>query len=80
MAYRLQEERVGVLTLAESRSPLTSSWHLDVLGRDQAHGVAEPLELAADVVGASTGFHADQAGWLACKEGENLVPPQLLAK
>jgi hypothetical protein len=30
MAYRLQEERVGVLTLAESRSPLTSSWHLVV--------------------------------------------------
>jgi proline racemase len=30
MAYRLQEERIGVLTLAESWSPLTSSWHLVV--------------------------------------------------
>ena len=25
--------------------------------------MAERLELPADVVGAGTGFHADQAGW-----------------
>ena len=36
---------------------------LDVLGRDQAHVMAERLELAADVVSPGTGLHADQAGW-----------------
>jgi hypothetical protein len=33
----------------------------DVLGRDQAHVMAERLQLPADVVGARTGLHADQA-------------------
>ncbi len=36
---------------------------LHILSRDEAYVVAEPLKLTADVVGAGTGFHADQAGW-----------------
>ena len=34
---------------------------LDVLRRDQAHVMAERLQLPADVVGARAGLHADQA-------------------
>lgn len=33
----------------------------DELGRNQAHGVAELLELACPVVGTGASFHADQA-------------------
>jgi hypothetical protein len=36
---------------------------LTVLGRDQTHIMAERLELAADVVSARAGFHADPARW-----------------
>jgi hypothetical protein len=62
MAYRLQKEKVGVLTLAESRSPLTSSWHPNVLGWKQADIIVEHLELATDLMGRGASLHAVQAG------------------
>ena len=36
---------------------------LHVLGRDEAHVMAERLQLPADVVGPGAGLHADQARW-----------------
>jgi hypothetical protein len=77
MACRLQEERVSVLTLAKSQSPLTSSWHLHVLGRDEAHVMAESCELTPNMMGAGTGFHADQAGWDVRQSLSELGPGQL---
>jgi hypothetical protein len=39
--------------------------------------MAERLELAADVVGAGTGFHADQAGWDVGQALSELGPGEL---
>jgi hypothetical protein len=53
---------------------------LHVLGWDQAHVMAERLELTADVVGARTGFHADQARWDVGQALRELGPGELEAQ
>jgi hypothetical protein len=80
MACRLQEERVSVLTLAKSQSPLTSSWHLHVLGRDEAHVMAESCELTPNMMGAGAGLPADQAGWNVGQALRELGPGELEAQ
>jgi hypothetical protein len=79
MACRLQEVRLGVLTLAESRSPLTSSWHLDVSRRHELHLMTQALELTRPVMGACTSLDADQAGWQASEEADELAAAELTA-
>jgi uncharacterized membrane protein len=53
---------------------------LHVSRRDQSDRMPELADLASPIVGAAAGFHRYRAGRLAGKEGENLVPPQLLAE
>jgi hypothetical protein len=78
-AYRAREK--GWLpTLAESRALLTSSWHLEVFGRDEVDIMTERLELTADVMGAGTSLHADQAGWDAREARRAPNPGELVAE
>lgn len=53
---------------------------LDVLGRDQADLVSKLGQLTAPMMGAATGFHANQARWQAGEEGLHLGSGQLLAQ
>src|SRR5205823_13043578 len=52
----------------------------DILGRHQSRVVAERLQLAAQVMGADAGLHADEAGWHVGEPGFELPARQLLAQ
>ena len=53
---------------------------LHELGRDQLHVVAQGQQLAAEMMGADTGFHADQTGWHVGQPSLNLPPRELLVQ
>ena len=53
---------------------------LHELGRDQLHVVAQGQQLAAEMMGANTGFHADQTGWHVGQPSLNLPTRELLAQ
>jgi hypothetical protein len=53
---------------------------LHVLGRDEAHVMAERLQLPADVVGPGAGLPADQAGWNVGQALRELGPGELEAQ
>ena len=67
LADRLGVGSIGLVTLDVG---------LDVLRRDQAHGVTKPDELARPMVGAGARLHADQAGRLLGEEGGQLAARQ----
>jgi len=63
--------RIAVVVLV----PLEERLH--VLSRDQPDIMAESLELAADVMRAGAGFHADQTGWNIGQAVGELSPGEL---
>jgi hypothetical protein len=79
MAYRLQEERIGVLTLAESWSPLTSSWHLHIGRRHKPNLMAKGCQLTRPEMGGGARLHANQAGRQAAEEADELTSAELTA-
>jgi hypothetical protein len=61
-------------------SLVTLEKRFDVLGRQQAHVMAESCELTPNMMGAGTGFHADQAGWDVRQSLSELGPGELDAQ
>ena len=53
---------------------------LHVGGCDQLDRVTELADLAAPMMRAGAGLHRHEAGRLSSKEGQHLLPPQLLAE
>jgi hypothetical protein len=53
---------------------------LHELGGDQLHVVAQCEKLAAEMMGADTGFHANQAGWHVGQPSLNLPSRELLVQ
>ncbi len=69
-------DRLGIAIIV--LVPLEESF--DVLSGDQAHIMAEHLELTADVVSAGTGLHANQARWDIGQPLRELGPGELEAR
>jgi hypothetical protein len=61
-------------------SLVTLEKRFDVLGRQQAHVMAESCELTPNMMGARAGLPADQAGWNVGQALGELGPGELEAQ
>jgi hypothetical protein len=71
LADRFRIRRIVLLALDKQ---------LHVCRRDQPDRMPEPADLACPIVRAGASLHGHCAGRLGREEGENLMPPQLLAE